>query len=358
MPITKSTPLATIIDDFVHSENPKFAGKSKEDRIRMAKGAFYGMQKEDINAANESSNDFDDEDAFAHGYRHGAYNMPKNNPHKKGTRDYKWYEDGHEQGKADFESDNKTTMQNKHESLELLNAISEGNTIASAEIFSAALMSKISTLVEEHRQEVASRVFNETTQAGYHALVNGKSVSGPHLTRVHAMAAAKRYNNDIEGNNEKSNKAVVKFIRHQEVAESISESIKTEKIKVPVGDRPKGIGWSLHRSGAQHNEPHDIYKRSVKESIELDEADAATGKWHAEARPLNGNPNAKRWSYAIVNPEGGTDWGHTGGYNFESKQVAQIEGDKFLKQYIQKKGIKNGMLEAVGSLYEIKQRLI
>lgn len=34
------------IDDFVHSKNKRFAGKSKEQRIKMAKGAYYGATKE------------------------------------------------------------------------------------------------------------------------------------------------------------------------------------------------------------------------------------------------------------------------------------------------------------------------
>lgn len=44
--ITKDTPAGEIIKDFVHSKNPKFAGKSKKERIRMALGAFYAKQKE------------------------------------------------------------------------------------------------------------------------------------------------------------------------------------------------------------------------------------------------------------------------------------------------------------------------
>lgn len=38
--------LDAYIDDFVHSDNERFAGKSKEDRINMAKGAYYGATKE------------------------------------------------------------------------------------------------------------------------------------------------------------------------------------------------------------------------------------------------------------------------------------------------------------------------
>jgi len=33
------------ISDFVHSDNPKFAGKSKKERIRMALGAKYAIMR-------------------------------------------------------------------------------------------------------------------------------------------------------------------------------------------------------------------------------------------------------------------------------------------------------------------------
>ena len=45
------------IHDFVHSENPKFEGKSKKERIQMALGAFYAAKKE----TNESWDDEDDD---------------------------------------------------------------------------------------------------------------------------------------------------------------------------------------------------------------------------------------------------------------------------------------------------------
>lgn len=40
-----SDPTGKWIHDFVHSDNPKFAGKSKKERIRMALGASYGAKK-------------------------------------------------------------------------------------------------------------------------------------------------------------------------------------------------------------------------------------------------------------------------------------------------------------------------
>ena len=45
--INKSTPTSEVIDDFVHSDNPKFNGKSKKERIKMALGTKYGMMKKE-----------------------------------------------------------------------------------------------------------------------------------------------------------------------------------------------------------------------------------------------------------------------------------------------------------------------
>jgi len=44
--LTKKTSAGEVISDFIHSKDPKFAGKSKEERKRMALGAYYGMHPE------------------------------------------------------------------------------------------------------------------------------------------------------------------------------------------------------------------------------------------------------------------------------------------------------------------------
>ena len=52
-----SDPTGKYIHDFVHSDNPKFAGKSKKERIRMALGAKYGAMrkmKEEVEQADEA----------------------------------------------------------------------------------------------------------------------------------------------------------------------------------------------------------------------------------------------------------------------------------------------------------------
>jgi hypothetical protein len=45
--LTKSTSAGETIHDFVHSDNPKFAGKSKEKRKQMALAAYYKKQNEE-----------------------------------------------------------------------------------------------------------------------------------------------------------------------------------------------------------------------------------------------------------------------------------------------------------------------
>ena len=44
--LSKDASAGDWIHDFVHSDNPKFAGKSKAERKKMALGAYYGTQKE------------------------------------------------------------------------------------------------------------------------------------------------------------------------------------------------------------------------------------------------------------------------------------------------------------------------
>lgn len=44
--LTKKTPVSKVISDFVHSDDPKFAGDTKKQRIKRALGAYYGMHPE------------------------------------------------------------------------------------------------------------------------------------------------------------------------------------------------------------------------------------------------------------------------------------------------------------------------
>jgi hypothetical protein len=51
--LSAADPASKWIHDFVHSDNPKFAGKSKEERIKMALGAKYAAQRNEEVAPEE-----------------------------------------------------------------------------------------------------------------------------------------------------------------------------------------------------------------------------------------------------------------------------------------------------------------
>ena len=53
--LTKSTPAGKWIDDFVHSDNPKFAGKSAAKRKQMALAAYYSKQRKESAAVSQNS---------------------------------------------------------------------------------------------------------------------------------------------------------------------------------------------------------------------------------------------------------------------------------------------------------------
>lgn len=47
--LKKTDPAGKWISDFVHSKNPKFAGKTTKERMKMALGAYYGAQRSEEN---------------------------------------------------------------------------------------------------------------------------------------------------------------------------------------------------------------------------------------------------------------------------------------------------------------------
>ena len=63
--LTKKTPVKTWISDFVHSKNPKFAGKSKKQRIKQALGAYYSKQRSEGYVAEKKNDDEDESDRAA-----------------------------------------------------------------------------------------------------------------------------------------------------------------------------------------------------------------------------------------------------------------------------------------------------
>jgi len=66
--LSKDAKAGDWIHDFVHSDNPKFAGKSKKERIKMALGAYYGKQNE----AYGSYRGYQSSSGASHGHAYGG----------------------------------------------------------------------------------------------------------------------------------------------------------------------------------------------------------------------------------------------------------------------------------------------
>jgi hypothetical protein len=73
--LTVDDPASKWISDFVHSDNPKFAGRSKKERIKQALAAYYSAKNEEVETVEEG---FDTDPADIAAYlvnRHGKGNV-------------------------------------------------------------------------------------------------------------------------------------------------------------------------------------------------------------------------------------------------------------------------------------------
>jgi hypothetical protein len=90
------------IDDFVHSKNPKFAGKSKEERKKQALAAYYGKKNESIEDSEDDDTNKHDIKSYNLGFQHGTSlrDGSNKNPHdrKKNPKEHRSYEDGYQEG--------------------------------------------------------------------------------------------------------------------------------------------------------------------------------------------------------------------------------------------------------------------
>ena len=64
--LTKSTPAGEWIHDFVHSDDPKFKGKSAAKRKQMALAAYYAKKNESAAVSQNSTAEVDMREAAEH----------------------------------------------------------------------------------------------------------------------------------------------------------------------------------------------------------------------------------------------------------------------------------------------------
>ena len=116
--LSKNASAGEWIHDFVHSKNPKFAGKSTAERKKMALGAYYGAQKEEAELNEDESLD---SIAKKHGMEYKKTTYGAGMKHKtKGeisiNRYGEWhhYPAGSKSSKAHGSSDNNFASLDKH----------------------------------------------------------------------------------------------------------------------------------------------------------------------------------------------------------------------------------------------------
>jgi len=116
--LSKDASAGDYIHDFIHSKNPKFAGKSTAERKKMALGAYYGAQKEEVELNEDESLD---SIAKKHGMEYKKTTYGAGMKHKtKGeisiNRYGEWhhYPAGSKSSKAHGSSDNNFASLDKH----------------------------------------------------------------------------------------------------------------------------------------------------------------------------------------------------------------------------------------------------
>jgi hypothetical protein len=77
--LSKDASAGEYIHDFVHSDNPKFAGKSKEQRKKQALAAYYAQKNEEV--VTEGKDPADDASQEAYGFQRGVVKKNKDGSH-------------------------------------------------------------------------------------------------------------------------------------------------------------------------------------------------------------------------------------------------------------------------------------
>ena len=166
MPLTKTTPTDVIIKDFENSDNPKFAGKSKEKRKEMAIAASYTVKESveldesrRIVSKHESGNrkavvykDPESDEHQVEFYHNGAH-----------QKDATYFTSGDKEGKDDATGTakayiNKANIYQKESVETLTQALMSEDKEAIKEAFAAAISQKIRAKLHEMKSEMFEEV--------------------------------------------------------------------------------------------------------------------------------------------------------------------------------------------------------
>lgn len=85
-----------------------------------------------------------------------------------------------------------------------------------------------------------------------------------------------------------------------EEVEDLDEGLETQTIKHPVGQRPKGVGWTLKQAGEQTGKDHSVWQRKVKKAVaeEVEQIDELSKKTLKSYQKKATTSSEKAWNKA------------------------------------------------------------
>lgn len=159
MPINKQTSLEQIIRDFIDSDDKRFSGKSKEERINMAKGAYNSMHNE----STELDEDYSPKNPKIDIYHKGEYKASTNfSPTLKHAKEG-WLQKHPEHDQKDIKCYKSIKEDNtmKENINTLISAVSNDDKEAANTAFATVLMDKVADKLHEMKVEVAGKFFGD-----------------------------------------------------------------------------------------------------------------------------------------------------------------------------------------------------
>ncbi len=251
MPLSKKDGIGAWIKDFQKSDAPQFKGHSKEKRRDQAIAAYLNKEQVQENAFRSphmSKSDVDHQKA------------------RKLMSPAKHRDDGISRIMQGMNVDkNKATKM--HDTI-LKKDMSERVTQVSLDQAKRDLkMKKIQKSLDEisvaKRNEydtAAKKDIERAKSSAVGKILRGKEKDG---TRHDHSIELRRIARREKGRKTAMNQAI-KNIRGELYNDTTTEDVSAEVKKTPIGERPKGIGWSLKKLGKQTGKEYDVWHRKTK----------------------------------------------------------------------------------------------
>lgn len=243
MPLPPNASAGDWIKDFIDSDNPKFAGKSKRERQKMALAAYYARSRnEEVEQIDELSNTTyksyskkSSRDADKHINRFLKGGNEKSITHaEKRSKGINTAQQLMARKKLTIEG---TQMEYNEETghIALVNAIFDGNREEANAIFDDVVSGRINPVIEDKKKEIASTMFTtaEEVLEEHEPLPLTEEAEHGHHHRVHADLTDRKNSLSNDAHNAYMGASITKdhkkeVMKHVKSAEGKLDSAKNK----------------------------------------------------------------------------------------------------------------------------------